>query len=479
MSYIQGVDRHQSTLFPAVLDDYIGDDNPVRFIDVYVNNLDLTKLGFTHAQENGTGRPPYHPADLLKLYMYGYLNKTRSSRLLEKTTQRNVEVMWLVQRLTPDFKTIADFRKDNLEPLKKVCREFTLLCKEFDLFGSELVGIDGSKFAAVNHTNRTYTRKRLKKKLEEIDKNITEYFTQLECEDQKEKHVVTFSGDDLKERVAQLQEYKTRLEQIQNDLEQSGETQVSLTDPDSRMMVTTQGGTDISYNVQFAVDEKHKLIVDFEVTNAVNDQNQLFHMARKAKETLGVERLSVVTDMGYYTELELKQCNDEKITCYIPEPNKSNNKRKGLFTNKDFHYDAEQDCYICPANQQLTYRTQCLKRGKLMKFYEGTVCKTCHLLSHCTRSKSKKRRLERWEHEKVIEELRQRILGHPEMMKKRRELVEHPFGTIKRWMEQKYFLLRGKVKVATEMSMTVLAYNMKRVMNILGVEELIKMIKLA
>lgn len=479
MNFIQGVNRYQSTLFPEVLDDFIGDDNPVRFLDVFVNQLDLKKLGFTHAEVNATGRPPYDSADLLKLYIYGYLNKTRSSRQLEKATQRNVEVMWLLQRLTPDFKTISDFRKDNLSPLKKVCREFIVLCKKLELFGSELVGIDGSKFAAVNHTRKTYTRKRLKTTLEEIDKHIAEYFTLLEEEDSKEQSVPTISGTDMKERIVQMQEYKAWLEQIQRDLEESGEQQRSLTDPESRMMVTTQGGTDISYNVQIAVDEKHKLIVDFDVTNDTNDQNQLSSMALKAKETLGVETLSVVTDMGYYKEEEIKTCDDNKITCYIPEPEKSNNKQKGLFTKKDFHYDAEQDCYICPAKERLTYRRQGRKRGKVMKFYEGIVCRTCQLLSKCTRKRSKKRLLQRWEHGQVIDKLRQRMREHPEMMKKRRELVEHPFGTIKRWMEQKYFLLRGKVKVATEMSMTVLAYNMKRVMNILGVKEMIKFIQFA
>lgn len=477
MNYIQGTDRHQSALFPQVLDDYIGADNPVRFIDAYVDQLDLKALGFTHATGNATGRPPYRPGDLLKLYVYGYLNKTRSSRLLEKATQRNVELMWLLQQLTPDFKTIADFRKDNLASLKKVCRDFILLCKELDLFGCELVAIDGSKFAAVNHTSRTYTRKRLERKLGEIDKKVADYFTQLEREDQNEARVPCVSANELKERITNLQAHKARLAQIQQDLEKSGELQVSLTDPDSRMMVTTQGGTDICYNVQFAVDAKHKLIVDFEVTNDVNDQQQLAHMAHQAKETLGVDRLSVVADMGYYKEEELKQCSDEQITCYVPEPNKSNNKRLGLFTKKEFRYDAENDCYLCPANERLIYRNQCLKSGKQMRFYEGTVCTTCTMRSRCTRTNNKNRRIQRWVHGHIIDELQQRMREHPEMMKRRRETVEHPFGTMKRWMEQKYFLLRGKLKVSAEMSLTILAYNMKRVMNILGIEELIKILQ--
>jgi transposase/macrodomain Ter protein organizer (MatP/YcbG family) len=477
MNYITGEDRQQSTLFPAVLDEYIRDDNPVRFIEAFVGHLDLKKLGFHHTELPATGRPPYQPSDLLKLYIYGYLNKTRSSRQLEKATHRNVEVMWLVRKLTPDFKTIADFRKENLAALKQVCREFTVVCKKLELFSCELEAIDGSKFAAVNHSGRTFTKKRLKEKLEEIDKKVTEYFTQLDCADTTEAQTVRLSAAELNERIAKLQERKILYEQLQEELTKSGEKQISLTDPDSRLMMSRQGGADVGYNVQVVVDEKHKLIVDYEVTNEGNDQNQLSAMAHKAKETLGVEHLSVVTDMGYYKETEIQQCHENHITCYLSEPNKSTNTRLGLFTNKDFRYEKEQDCYICPAQQQLPYRTQCMKSGKQMKFYEGTTCKTCALRSRCTRSKSNNRRIERWIHEHLIDELRERMHKHPEMVKKRREIVEHPFGTIKRWMGCTYFLMKGKAKVAAEMGLTFLAYNMMRVMNILGVPGAIEKLK--
>jgi len=381
MSYIEGVDRQQSTFFPATLDDYIREDNPVRFIDAYVDHLDMEELGFSHATLKETGRPPYHPTIILKLYIYGYLNKLRSSRLLEKAAQRNVELMWLLLMLAPDFKTIADFRKDNIEPLKKVFREFTLFSKEQDLFGCELEAIDGSKFLAVNHNNKAYTRKRLQERLNAIDEKITEYFTQLEKEDQKEDLLPIVSGEQLKKLITNLQDRKQQFERLQQQLEQSGETQVSLTDPESRLMRTGHKGNDVCYNVQFAVDAKHHLVAEFDVTNDTNDQNQLSRMATKAKEALAVDHLAVVADMGYYKETELKQCRDANITCYIPEPNKSNNKRLGLYTNKDFRYDAEEDCYICPANHRLTSRTECLKNGKQMRFYEGTICKSCHLRS--------------------------------------------------------------------------------------------------
>jgi transposase len=308
------------------VDEYISDENAVRFIEAYVESLDVAQLGFRRAKSAKTGRPPYHPKDLLKLYIYGYLNRIRSSRQLEKATQRNVELMWLLRQLTPDFKTIADFRKENIEGLKKVCREFALLCKKMDLFDGELVAIDGSKFSAVNHTGRVYTRTRLRKLFAEIDGQIGSYFAMLESADEAEKHTMKLSAEELQKKIAHLEEQKASLRKIEQELEETGETQRSMTDGESRLMRTGNGGNDASYNVQIAVDGKHKLIVEAVVTNQGNDMNQLSSIALTAKEVLGVEQLQVVADAGYYKAEEVKRCAEEGITCYVPEPQKSHNK---------------------------------------------------------------------------------------------------------------------------------------------------------
>lgn len=473
MDYIKGVDRNQTVLLPESLDEYVNDDNPVRFLDAYVDSLDLRELGFKYAVPKGTGRPSYDPGDMLKLYLYGYLNRPRSSRKLELETYRNVEVMWLLRRVHPDFKTIADFRKDNLEALKKVCRDFTILCKKLDLFGCQLVGIDGSKFKAVNHNHRNYSEAKIKKILEQIDERIAEYFGELDKQDELESKVTEVSAEDLQEKIKELKTRKDTFLELKEKLKESGQTQISLTDPDSRSMRTGSNGTDMCYNVQFAVDDKHKLIVAHDVTNDTNDLNQLANMALKAKEILETDSLDVAVDMGYYDGLEVKKCEDENITCYMPKPKKSNNRRLGLYTNDDFEYDAENDCYICLAKERLSYRSTVKKGGKLQKVYHTKACQSCPLKAKCTRSKAG-RLIYRWVHEELMEQMQQRVLENPEKVKKRKELVEHPFGTIKHWMGQGHFLLRGIEKVSGEMSLTVLAYNIKRVTNIVGVKELIK-----
>lgn len=473
MGYITGYARHQSLMFPEVLDDYVDNDNPVRFIDAYVDQLDMVELEFTHAIPEERGRPPFSPGDLLKLYIYGYLNGIRSSRRLEKATHRNVEVIWLLRKLRPDFKTIADFRKDNIKALKKVCRDFTLLCKKLDLFSCELVGIDGAKFKAVNHNHRNYTKEKLERLQKEIDEKIDAYLQQLDTQDEAESHVSTPTAEELKSKIETLKSRKDKFQKLQTQLQESDEPQISLTDPDSRAMRTGDKGIDVCYNFQIATDEKHKLIVDFEVTNEAVDLNQLANMACKAKETLGVETLEVVADKGYYDGPEVKKCQDENITCYVPKPQRSNNKKSGLFSREEFIYDAQQDCYLCPAKQKLTYRFPMTKSGKEVKVYETDACKTCALRAQCTRSKSNNRRIYRWVHEDIMEEMQQRVSENPEKIQKRKELVEHPFGTIKHWMNHGHFLLRGLEKVSGEGALTVLTYNLKRVINIIGVKELI------
>jgi transposase len=472
MGYIRGESRNQIYLLPETLDDYIGEENPVRFLDAFVEKLDIQELGFERATAAETGRPGYDPADLLRLYLYGYLNRIRSSRRLEKEAARNLELMWLLGKLRPDFKTIADFRKDNLEAIKQVCREFTLLCKELDLFGGELIAIDGSKFQAVNGKKRNFTSAKLKERLEEIDGKIVAYLKQLDSQDAEEAQIQTPQAEQMKQKLEQWQERKQRYQDYQQQLQKSGDKQISLTDPDSRK-ITRAGSSVVGYNVQVAVDEKHKLIVEHEVTNAVTDQDQLVPMAQRAQQTLGVEKLEVVADMGYYDGAEVQKCEAQGLTVYIPKPQTSANTKLGLFGKERFTYNADKDVYVCPAGEALTYRFGTVEKGRKIRYYSTAACGRCALKAQCTRNK-RPRRITRWEYEEVLERMAQRVDQHPDRMRQRKAIVEHPFGTIKRWMDQGYFLTRGKKKVSTEMSLSILAYNIKRVLNILGVKTMIE-----
>ena len=473
MSYIEGADRQQAWLLPERLEDYVGAENPVRFLDAFVESLDLIALGFQRATPGETGRPPYRPGDLLRLYLYGYLNRLRSSRRLEREAQRNVELLWLLCQLRPDFKTIADFRKDNLQPLRAVCREFTLLCRRLELFGGELVAIDGSKLRAVNSKRRNFSERKLHATLAAIDAKIDGYLQQLDAADAVEPNAAQPTAAQLQQKIEHLKQRRqanaVRLEQLQA----SGQTQVSLTDPDSRSMKVGQG-TEVCYNVQTAVDAKHKLIVEHQVTNAVTDMGQLTPLAVAAQHTLGVEKLAVVADMGYYWGAQVKECAEAGITCYIPKALTSANTQQGLFGKERFAYDAAKDGYRCPAGQTLSYRSSSFELGRPIRYYRApaSVCRACALKTKCTRNQEA-RRLSRWEHEGLLEAMQQRVRAQPAKMKTRKALAEHPFGTIKRGMDAGYFLLRGLEKVRTEMSLTVLAYNLKRVINILGVPQLL------
>lgn len=473
MRYVVGVDRNQSFLLPELVDDYIQNDNPVRVIDVFVDSLDLVKLGFTHSSPKETGRFAYNPGDLLKLYIYGYLNKTRSSRQLESATYRNIELFWLLRKLQPDFKTLADFRKDNTKAIKQVCREFTLLCKKLNLFGGELIAIDGSKFSAVNHNGRAYTQNKIARLLKEIDEKIDAYLNGLDQQDQIETKIDKLTTEQIQEAIANLKTHRADIEKIQTQLEASGQSQITLTDSDSRLMHSPAQGSDVAYNVQIAVDSKHKLIAAHEVTNDCDDSQQLANMAIQTKDTLGVETIDVTADKGYGTDNEIKKCHDQNINCYVPKPERSPNKKLGLYTKENFHYDAINDHYICPANQELRFHHQTTQDNKTLKIYEGVACQGCVLRAQCTPRPTGNRQLSRFIHEEVIEAMRQRMRQHPDKVKQRKALVEHPFGTIKHWMNQGYFLMRGLEKVSAEMSLSVLAYNLKRVINILGVKELI------
>lgn len=475
MPFIPGSDRSSVLLFPEALDDYITAENPVRFIDAFVSSLDLAQLRFIRSQPAHTGRPAYDPADLLRLYIYGYLNRIRSSRSLEREAGRNLELMWLLRKLIPDHKTIADFRKDNTEAIRQVCGEFTLLCKRLDLFGGELVAVDGSKFRANNSRKRNYNQKRLDHLVKMVDEKIQSYLAEMDEQDRTAPEEKRPSASELQGKIDQLKGRKLYYEGLKEKLEQSGEKQISTVDPDSRMMLD-KASTEVCYNVQTAVDAKHKLIVEHEVTNEVTDKNQLHSISMRAKGMLGVERLEVVADMGYFDGDQVKKCLGEGVTPYVAKPYTSANQKHGLYTKDEFRYDGKKDCYICPQGEELTYRFDTVELGRHIRYYATPACRGCPVREKCRRAKGRGsgRRITRWVDEHLLEEMAERVKGNPEKMKKRKEVVEHPYGTMKRGMNQGYFLLRGLKKVAAEMSLTVLGYNIKRVVNILGVGKLME-----
>ena len=475
MDYIRGVTRNQVILFPESVEDYITEDNPVRFIDAFVSSLDLAGLGFNRAQPAETGRPAYDPGDLLRLYLYGYLNRVRSSRMLERETKVNIEVMWLLGKLSPDFKTIADFRRDNLAALKGVCREFTLLCRKLKLFGGELVAIDGSKFKAVNNRRRNFNEARLTRAISALEEKISSYLSSLDKADadEPEPDEPRPSAAELGEKIKTLQERKAKYQALKAGMETNGAKQVSLTDADARSMVRHHHSTEVCYNVQTAVDEKHQLIVEHEVTNDPTDHAHLAEMAVRAKETLGVEQLEVVADMGYYDGKEVKQCAEAGITAYVPKPITSVNQKRGLFTKGDFVYDEAQDCYRCPAGAELKFRYESFELNRQIRYYTTSKCRDCPIKSQCT-TNQRGRRISRWVDEKLLEEMARRVRARPEVMRRRQQLSEPPFGIIKRAMGHSYFLMRGLNKVGAEMILTILSYNLKRVINIIGVKKLIE-----
>ena len=468
-----GVDRGQSTLFPSQIDDYVTDDNPVRAVDAFVDGLDLGKLGFEATQPLDVGRPGYRPATTLKIYIYGYLNRIPSSRRLERECQRNIELIWLTGQLAPDFKTIADFRKDNGKAIGEVCRAFVALCRKLDLPSDASVAIDGSKFKAVNARDKNFTEAKMKRRLERIDESIARYLSQLETADRHGDAVPAAKVTRLKDKVAKLKEEIVRLNAINEKMMQSEDEQISLTDPDARSMATSGKDTGIvGYNVQVAVDTTNHLIVAHQVTNIGTDRNQLSGMAEKARAELGVEKLEVVADRGYHEGYQIKACEDAGITVTLPKPQTSGSKAEGRFGKQDFVYEPDADVYRCPAGERLPYRFTCEERGKAIRRYWTYACKSCALKSQCTTRPE--RRIPRWEHEQALEAAQERLDADPAAIRQRRETVEHPFGTIKCWMGATHFLTRTLPKVATEMALNVLAYNLKRVIAIMGIRGMLE-----
>jgi transposase len=476
--FIEGRDRDQATLFPERLDEAIGPDNPVRVVDAFIEALDLAELGFDVTPE-ATGRPGYHPATLLKLYLYGYLNQVQSSRRLERECQRNVEVMWLVGQLTPDFKTIADFRRDNGPAIRSVCRRFVALCRNLHLLEEGRVAIDGSKFKAVNNREKNFTHERLKKRIAAIDEGITRYLAELDRWDRRAAVIGTpVPADKVSELSGRIDALKARLKSLtalEAKLVASGETQISLTDPDARAMTSkSHSAYTVGYNVQSVVDTKNHLIVSHEVTNVGIDREQLSPMAGQACEALDAETIEVLADKGYFKGEEIAACEEAGIDVYVPKAQTSNSRAQGRFDKDDFIYDPENDHYACPAGQRLMRRMTSDDKGRAIHVYWTSVCGDCPLKSDCTTGKE--RRVRRWEHEDVLDRAQARLDSFPGAMQQRRETVEHPFGTIKAWMGATHFKMKTLAHVATEMALHVLAYNIKRVIAILGVAELIEAI---
>ena len=477
--FIEGVDRGQSSMFPERLDDWIGEDNPVRVIDVFVDELDLLGLGFDRVEPRETGRPSYHPSVLLKLYVYGYLNRVQSSRRLEREAGRNVEVMWLTERLEPDHKTIADFRKDSGPAIRRVCREFVVLCRRLDLFADAFVAIDGSKFKAVNNRDRNFTAAKMKRRMAQIEESVERYLQQLDSADRQEPSLArTTKTARLKDKITKLKEEMQRLEKLEVRRLEAPDQQISLTDPDARSMATSGRGSGmVGYNVQASVDAKHHLIIAHEVTNEGSDRAQLSPMAKKTKAVLEIDELDAVADRGYYKGEEILACKQAGITVTLPKPQTSGSTAKGRFGKQDFRYIAEEDVYLCPAGERLIYRYTTQEKGLALHRYWTNACVSCALRERCTTGKE--RRITRWEHEHVLEAVQCRLDEHPEMMRRRRETVEHPFGTIKTWMGATHFQMKTLKKVATEMALHVLAYNLKRVINIIGIAPLITAMRAA
>ena len=472
--FVEGIERSQSTLFPESLDDYVAEDNAVRVIDVFVDELDLGDLGFERVNPRTTGRPSYHPSVLLKLYVYGYLNQVQSSRRLEREAGRNVEVMWLTGRLVPDHKTIADFRKDNGPAIRKVCSRFVQLCRRVGLLAEASVAIDGSKFKAVNNRDRNFTRAKMQRRMAQIEESVARYLQQLDSADRQEPSLALESKTArLKEKIVKLKQEMQRLETLNAEMLDTPDRQISLTDPDARSMATSGRGSGVvGYNVQASVDTTHHLIVTHDVTTTGSDRSQLARMAKKTKAVLGAEALDVVADRGYFSSEEILTCAEADVTVTLPKPLTSGSRSKGRFVKQDFRYVAEEDVYICPAGERLKYYFTTEEKGLTLRRYWTNACRSCRIKHRCTTGVQ--RRITRWEHEHLLEDVQRRLDENPQAMRQRRETVEHPFGTIKARMGATHFLMKTLRNVRTEMALHVLAYNLTRVMNILGPGPLMK-----
>jgi transposase len=475
--FVHGEDRRQPALLPSCLDDYVTEDNPVRVVEVFIDELDLGALGFEGVQPAATGRPAYHPSSLLKIYLYGYLNRVQSSRRLEREAQRNIELMWLTGRLAPDFKTIANFRRDNGPAIRAVCAQFVVLCRQLGLFTRAVVAIDGSKFKAVNNRDKNFTVAKLAKRMEQVDASIVRYLAALDRADREDSDVAEAKTTRIKDKIDGLRRQMQALKQMEQTVRDAPDQQVSLTDPDARSMATSGRGTGVvGYNVQTAVDAEHHLIVAHEVTNQGYDRNQLAPMALRAQEATGCEEITALADRGYFSGDQVLSCEGTGIAPVVPKTLTSSGTKRGYFTRYDFVYDAEQDRYTCPAGATLTRsRPRSTTKDDFHEYRHLSACFTCPLKPRCTPDKL--RRIKRWKHEDVLDRMQARLDRMPDAMGIRRQTVEHPFGTLKAWMGSTHFLTKTLEKVRTEMSLHVLAYNLKRMIAIFGVAPLMEAIR--
>jgi transposase len=473
--FIEGADRTQSVLFPERLDDYIAEDNPVRAIDVFVDELDLQGLGFSGMEPEATGRPAYHPSTLLKIYVYGYLNRVQSSRRLEREAQRNVELIWLTGKLAPDFKTIAEFRKDNGQAIRRVCSQFIVLCRRLGLFSEAIVAIDGSKFKAVNNRDKNFTEHKLKARMAQLEESVSRYLAELDRADRSPEAVTEGRVSLLKEKISRIKAQMQRLDEIGRQMRDTPDQQISLTDPDARSMATSGRGTGIvGYNVQTAVDTKHHLIVAHEVTNVGHDRAHLSPMAKRSRDAIAEDTLTVLADRGYFSGEEILECAQQGINALVPKPLTSGNRAQGLFDKKDFQYIPDNDEYRCPAGQRAIKRFTSVQRGLTLHKYWSSACPGCPMKGRCTTGKY--RQITRWEHEQVLDTMQARLDRTPEASRLRRQTVEHPFATLKAWMGSTHFLTKTLPRVRTEISLHVLAYNLKRAIRIFGVQPLMRAI---
>jgi transposase len=471
--FIEGDERSQSVLFPERLEDWIAEDNPVRVVDVFIDELDLKRLGFEGAIAAETGRPGYHPATLLKIYVYGYLNRIASSRRLERECQRNVELMWLARRLAPDFKTIADFRRDNGKGIRRVCAQFVELCRRMELFSEAIVAVDGSKFKAVNNRDKNFTPHKLKARIAQLEESVARYLDELDRADRQPTQVPKVRVDSLKGKISRIREQMKELERVGEQLKDAPDEQLSQTDPDARSMATSGRGTGVvGYNVQTAVDIKTHMVVAHEVLNVGHDRAALAEMARGAREAMGKKSLTVLADRGYFNGDQIRECELDGNFPLVPKPLTSGAKFEGRFDKRDFIYDAKRDAYRCPAGQWAIHRFTSVEDGQTLHRYWASGCSTCKLKDKCTPSNA--RRITRWEHEDVLERMQDRLNRTPLASKWRRQTAEHVFGTFKSWMGSAHFLTKRLRNVRTEISLVVLAYNIKRAMQMLGVPVLLK-----
>lgn len=476
--FIEGQDRSQVALLPECLDDFIAEDNPVRVVDAFVAELDLARLGFAGSTPATTGRPSYDPAVLLKIYIYGYLNRVQSSRRLERECQRNVELMWLTGRLAPDFKTIADFRHDNGPGIRNVFRHFVSICRQLKLLSQGVVAVDGSKFKAVNNRDRNFTPHKLAKRMQQVEDSIARYMDALDTADRTQPVDLQAKTTRLQDKLVKLRKQMQHLRQIETELSKQPDQQLSQTDPDARSMATSGRGTGmVGYNVQIAADTKHHLIVAHEVINEGHDRSSLWSMAQHARAAVGKDNLQVIADRGYFKGPEIRACEEAGIRTYVPKPMTSTAKAEGRFSKADFIYVSRDDEYQCPAGQRLRRHHSSVENGLRIDTYYTSACPQCPIKAQCTTSQE--RRVRRWEHEAVLETMQARLDRKPDAMKTRRRTVEHVFGTLKHWMGSAHFLMKTLVHVPTEISLHALAYNFKRLISVLGIAKTMKAMKLA